>query len=49
MIYVFEIEDHGEKVKKIYEYFELTLKSMKQFNENANIFVLIHKIDKVPY
>lgn len=27
----------------------MTLRSIKQFNENASIFVLIHKIDKVPY
>ena len=49
LIYVFEIEDYAEKHQKILDYFEMTLKSIKQFNENANIFVLIHKIDKVPY
>ena len=49
LIYVFEIEDHGERLKKSFEYWELTLKSIKQYNENANIFVLIHKIDKVPF
>ena len=48
LIYVFEIED-GEKHQKILEYFETTLRSIKQFNENANVFVLIHKIDKVPF
>lgn len=45
---MFEIED-GEKHQKILEYFEMTLRNIKQFNENANVFVLIHKIDKVPF
>jgi GTP-binding protein EngB required for normal cell division len=36
-------------LKKSFEYWELTLRSIKQYNENANIFVLIHKIDKVPF
>ena len=32
LIYVFEIEDHGEKLRKSIEYFEMTLRSIKQFN-----------------
>lgn len=32
LIYVFEIDDFPEKHQKILDYFEMTLKSIKQFN-----------------
>ena len=49
LIYVFDIDSKDEKVlTKSLEYWEMTLKSIKQYNDNANIFVLLHKIDKIP-
>lgn len=47
---MFDIENKDEAViKKSLEYWEMTLKSIKQYNDNANIFVLLHKIDKIPH
>jgi Ras-related GTP-binding protein A/B len=48
LIYVFDIEDKDEKLKKTLDYWRETLKSVHQYNEKAHIFCLIHKIDKVP-
>jgi len=35
-------------LKKTLDYWRETLKSVHQYNPNAHIFCLIHKIDKVP-
>lgn len=48
VIYVFDIEEPEEKLKKSLEYWRLAVKSVEEYNENGAIFVLIHKIDKVP-
>jgi Ras-related GTP-binding protein A/B len=48
LIYVFDIEDKDEKLKKSLDYWRETLKSVSQYNDKAHIFCLIHKIDKVP-
>lgn len=45
---MFDIEEPEEKLKKSLEYWRLAVKSVAEFNENGAVFVLIHKIDKIP-
>ena len=48
VIYVFDVEEPEEKLKKSLQYWQRAVNSVEQYNENGFIFVLLHKIDKLP-
>lgn len=48
VIYVFDIEQLEEKLKKSLDYWRLAVKSVDEYNQNGAIFVLIHKVDRIP-
>ena len=48
VIYVFDVEEPEEKLKKSLQYWQRAVSSVEQYNENGFIFVLLHKIDKLP-
>jgi len=45
LIYVFNIESTGTQLEKDLQYYEGCLEAITQNSDNANIFVLIHKMD----
>ena len=48
VIYVFDVDESEEKRKKSLSYWQRAVNCVEQYNENGLIFVLLHKIDKIP-
>ena len=47
VIYVFDVEEPEEKLRKSLKYWQMAVKSVSQYNQSGAVFVLIHKIDKI--
>ena len=47
MLYVFDIDEQEEKVKESLDHFVQALQALNKYSPDADVFVLIHKIDLI--
>lgn len=47
MIYVFDVENQGELYEEDLRDFKQSIMNLSNFSKNANVFTLIHKMDKI--
>ncbi len=48
LIYVFDIEKEGEKFDEDMRDYSLCVQNLKQLSPEAKVFILIHKLDRIP-
>ena len=47
MLYVFDIDEQEEKFKESLDHFGQALQALNKYSPDADVFVLIHKIDLI--
>jgi len=47
LIYVFKVENEGKDFEDDMKDYKLCVQNLRRYSPNANIFILIHKLDKI--